>query len=64
MRPRRTAEICKEEFSRAYEIVMNDMYVDDCFSGTCSAENIKGITDELSIVLRKGVKKSCHQNFI
>ena len=30
------------------------MYVDDCLSGTCSAENVKGITDELSIALRKG----------
>ena len=51
---RRTAEICKEKFPPAYEIVINDMYVDDCLSGTCSAENVKGITDELSIALRKG----------
>ena len=35
---RRTTEISKKEFSKACDIVMHDIYVDDCISGTQSVE--------------------------
>ena len=30
---RKTAELTMSEFPRAHEVILNDIYVDDCFSG-------------------------------
>ena len=51
---RKTAELTKEQFPRAYDVMTEDLYVDDCMSGASSQRNRSLITEELSGALAKG----------
>ena len=51
---RRTAEKCKSEYPKAHDVIMNDMYVDDCLSGDPSWDETLKIADELKLALEKG----------
>ena len=51
---RRTAELCKDEFPRAYSVITRDTYVDDMLSGTESSEETLSVTDELEANVLKG----------
>ena len=51
---RKTAELTKSECPRAHNIIMNDIYVDDCLSGEKSMDEVFCTTDQLSIALAKG----------
>ena len=48
------AELMKDEYPMAYDIIMNDVYVDDCISGedTLEARNVS--TDQVKLSLEKG----------
>ena len=51
---RRTAEICRNESPRAYDVITYDTYMDDCMSGTEDSEQTREVTDELQETVRKG----------
>ena len=51
---RKTAELTREEYPKAYNVIMKDIYVDDCLSGADSVEEVNRTTDEISISLGKG----------
>ena len=51
---RETAEKVKAEYPNANEIIQNDIYVDDCMSGSSSTRLAYQLSDELSVVLKKG----------
>ena len=51
---RRTAELSKDEFPRAYEVVMYDTYMDDCISGEETLTKAKTVTDGLDASLGRG----------
>ena len=51
---RRTAELCREEFPLAYKPIMEDTYMDDCASGTESAESSNKVMDEIQVTVAKG----------
>ena len=44
---RKTAELTKDKYPEAYPIIMNDIYVDDCLSGTSSVKSRNITTDQL-----------------
>ena len=50
---RRTVELCKNEYPRAYGPVMNDTYMDDCASGTENHDECMRVIDELQIAVGK-----------
>ena len=51
---RQIAEKNRDEYPIAYDIVQNDIYVDDCISGTtCEGEGVLA-TEELMLCLEKG----------
>ena len=51
---RKTAEITRLEFPKAYDVTMNDTYVDDILSGDNSLVKSFEKTDQLNIALGKG----------
>ena len=51
---RKTAEITRLEFPKAYDVIMNDTYVDDILSGDNSLVKNFEKTDQLNIALGKG----------
>ena len=51
---RKTAELTKELYPNAYEVIVDDIYVDDCFSGDDSEELVENKTNQLSLALVKG----------
>ena len=51
---RETAKLCQDKYPRQNEIIQNDLYMDDCFSGENSNESAEKATDDLQIVLGKG----------
>ena len=51
---RETASMLKEEYPNANEIVQQDIYVDDCLSGSSSTKEAYRLSDELTVVLKKG----------
>ena len=51
---RETATFCMNEYPKQYQVIQDDIYVDDCLSGGASYEVTKTITDDLQIVLSKG----------
>ena len=51
---RLTAESSSSEFPVAYDIAVNDIYVDDCMSGKHSRKKVLEATDELKLSLEKG----------
>ena len=51
---RLTAEKNAEQYPRAHDIVLNDIYVDDCISGTDTEVERLVATDELKLSLEKG----------
>ena len=44
---RRTAELSRDKFPEACEVIINDTYVDDCISGTEHLHESLRLTDEL-----------------
>ena len=50
---RRTAELTKSDYPVAYDIIMKDIYVDDCLSGKNSEGERSVATDQLSLALTK-----------
>ena len=48
---RKTAELTKARYPEAYSVIMNDIYVDDCLSGTDSAKSRNITTDQLIAAL-------------
>ena len=44
---RKTAELTKDKYPEAYPVIMNDIYVDDCLSGTSSVKSRNITTDQL-----------------
>ena len=50
---RRTVELCKNEYPRAYGPVMYDTYMDDCASGTESPDECRKTMDELQVAVGK-----------
>ena len=51
---RETARLQESEFPEASEIVHQDLYVDDCLSGSSSTESMHQRADELVIMMKKG----------
>ena len=51
---RRTADLCKNECPRAFEVIHFDTYLDDCVSGTEGPEQSRVVMDELQLALSKG----------
>ena len=51
---RKTAELTKADYPRAYDVMMDDLYVDDCLSGANSEKDRSQIAEELSGALLKG----------
>ena len=50
---RRTAELIKDDYPEAYDIIMKDIYVDDCLSGKDSEEERSVATNQFSSALIK-----------
>ena len=50
---RRTAELTKSDYPKAYDIIMKDVYVDDCLSGKNSEEERSIATNQFSLALTK-----------
>ena len=50
---RRAAELSRDEYPEVCDVINNDMYVDDCLSGTISSDETNRITDEMQHVLAK-----------
>ena len=48
---RKTAELMREKYPEAYSVIMNDIYVDDCLSGTNSIRSRNIATDQLIAAL-------------
>ena len=51
---RLTAQLSKEDYPNANEIVQNDIYVDDCMSGEKTQDLLFQRADELALILRRG----------
>ena len=51
---RRTVEMCRDEFPRAYDVITCDTYVDNMLSGTESSEETMSVTDDLEAAVLKG----------
>ena len=51
---RKTAELTKDMYPEAYDVINDDIYVDDCFSGANSDDRCRNTTDQLSLALIKG----------
>ena len=51
---RKTAELTKAQYPEANDVLLNDLYVDDCMSGSNSDNGRSKITEELSGALAKG----------
>ena len=51
---RKVAELMKDEYPMAYDVIMSDIYVDDCVSGEDTEEDRTRVTDELKLTLEKG----------
>ena len=47
-------EICRNDFPQAYNIIINDTYMHDCFSGTEGAQQTRRVTDEVQVVVGIG----------
>ena len=50
---RETARLQSEEYPRVYEVVQNDIYVDDCLSGEDTVEGRDRVTEDMATVLGK-----------
>jgi hypothetical protein len=51
---RKTAELTKSDYPKAYPVIKHDIYVDDCMSGTNSLKSRNMTTDQLVAALAKG----------
>ena len=51
---RRTAELCKVESPRAFNVISDDTYMDDCISGTDGPEATRLTMDEIQQTVSKG----------
>ena len=51
---RRTAELTKSDYPLAYNVILNDVYVDDCLSGSSTENERSKTVDEFSLAVAKG----------
>ena len=51
---RKTAELTPSKCPKVYDIIMNDMYVDDCMSGDDSFDEMLRAMEQLSVASAKG----------
>ena len=51
---RKVADVSKEEFPEANEIVQHDIYVDDCLAGESTRQIAHQRADELELMLNRG----------
>ncbi len=51
---RLVAELMKDDYPMAYEIINNDVYVDDCISGEDTLEERDEATDQVKLSVEKG----------
>ena len=51
---RLVAELLKDKYPLAYEIIMRDVYVDDCISGNDTSEERDAATDQVKLGLVEG----------
>ena len=51
---REISRLNKDAYPRQYDIIQNDVYVDDCISGESSLIIAQGVTEGLEMVLAKG----------
>ena len=51
---RRTAELTKDDYPLAHDVIMNDVYVDDCLSGNHTEKGRSETADQFSLAIAKG----------
>ena len=51
---RKTAELTKLEYPLAYDVIINDIYVDDCLSGSNTEDERSETVDQFSLAVAKG----------
>ena len=51
---RKTAELMKSVYHNACNVIIHDIYIDDCLLGDCTYEHALTITDHLKIDLEQG----------
>ena len=51
---RKTAELTKVEYPLAYDVIINDIYVDDCLSGSNTEDERSETVDQFSLAVAKG----------
>lgn len=51
---RETVRLFKDEYQEVYQIVSNDVYVDDCLSGASNINKAHTIADDLEVVISHG----------
>lgn len=51
---RKTAELTRELYPDAYSVIVDDIYVDDCFSGDDTDKLVENKTNQLCLALVKG----------
>ncbi|XP_066921417.1 uncharacterized protein [Clytia hemisphaerica] len=51
---RETARLLKDEYPEVFQIISNDIYVDDCLSGSTSITKVKSIADNLEVAINHG----------
>ena len=51
---RKTAKLMETKHERACEVINRDIYVDDCMSGDEGFDQVRTLTDDLELVLKKG----------
>ena len=51
---RKVAEINKEKFPKAYDVITKDFYVDDCLSGAENVEAAHQLADQLTSSIAPG----------
>ena len=51
---RKTAELTKLEYPLAYDVIINDIYVDDCLSGSNTEDERSRTVDQFSLAVAKG----------
>ena len=51
---RKTAKLMEPDYAKASKVIHKDIYVDDCVSGDSDPEQVRVLTEDLMIVLKRG----------
>ena len=51
---RETARISKEKYPKVYDVIINDIYVDDCLSGARTKKLANGLANDMEHVMNTG----------